>query len=64
VDNQVQDPPNNPNIVEEKEKENPKEPTKKDDQVAVDNQEKSFVPKGPFPQRLQLTRKKITVRKF
>jgi len=51
VDNQVQASPNNPNVI--KEKENPKESTKKDDQVVVDNQEKSFVSKAPFPQRLQ-----------
>ena len=58
VDNQVQAPPSNPNVVSEKEKENSKESTKKDDQVIIDNQDKSFVPKAPFPQRLQPTRKK------
>ena len=58
MDNQVYAPPNNPNVVKKKEKEDPKESTKKDDQVVVDNQEKSFVPKAPFPQRLQATRKK------
>ena len=58
VDNQVQAPPNNSNLINEKEKENPKDSTKKEDQVVVDNQEKSFQPKTPFPQRLQQTRKK------
>ena len=58
VDNQVGDPPNNPNFVKKKEKEDPKDSAKKDNQVVVDNQEKSFVPKTPFPQRLQPTRKK------
>jgi len=32
--------------------------TKKDDQVIVDRQDESFVPKAPFSQRLQPTRKK------
>jgi len=58
VDNQVQAPPNNRNVVKKKEKENSKESTKKNDQVVVDNQEKFFVPKAPFPQRLQPTRTK------
>ena len=58
VDNQVQAPPNNPNVAKEKEKENPNESTKEYDQVVIDNQEKSFVPKVPFSQRLQPTRKK------
>ena len=49
VNNQVQAPPNNSNVINEKEKENPKDSTKKEDQVVVDNQEKSFVPKAPFP---------------
>jgi len=63
VDNQVQNPPNNPNIVKEKEKEKPKESTKKDDQLIVDNQEKSFVPPHFLNVFNQLGRK-FTVRKF
>ena len=55
VDNQVQNPPNNhPNVEipnKEKEKEVPKESTKKYDQV-VDTQERSFLPKASFPQHL------------
>ena len=54
VDNQVQLPPNSPNVEnpsKEKEKEMPKESTKKDDQVVVDTQGNSFVPKTLFPQR-------------
>jgi len=47
VDNQVQTRPNNPNVIKKKEKENPKEPTKKDDQV-VDHQEKFFAPNPIF----------------
>jgi len=58
VDNQVQTPPNNPNVVNEKERENLKKSTKKDDQIVIDNQEKSFVPKAPFHQRLEPARKK------
>ena len=58
MDNQVQAPPDNPNIVKEKEKVEPKESRKKDDQVIADNQEKSFVSKASFPKRLQLIRKK------
>jgi len=58
VDNQVQAPPDNSNVVNEKEKDNPKDSTKKEDHVVVNNQEKSFVPKAPFPQRIQQTRKK------
>ena len=58
MDNQVYAPPNNPNVVKKKEKENPKESTEKDDQVVVDNQEQSFVPKALLSQCLQPTRKK------
>ena len=35
-----------------------KKTTKKKDQVVIDNQEKSFMPKASFPQHLQPTRKK------
>jgi len=62
VDNQVEVPSSNhPNIEipnKKKGKEIPKESTKKEDKVVVDTQEKSFVPKTPFPQRLQANRKK------
>jgi len=61
VDNQIQVPPNDPNvenIIKEKEKEISKESTKKDDQVVVDNQAKSFVPKASFPQHLQSNKKR------
>ena len=61
MDNQVQVPRNDPNvknIIKEKEKEISKESTKKDEQVVIDNQAKSFVPKAPFPQRLQANKKR------
>jgi len=45
-------------LSRKRKKENPKESTKKDDKVIVDNQEKFFMPKAPFPQRLQPIRKK------
>ena len=60
MDNQVQVLPNDPNvenIIKEKEKEISKDSTKRDDQVVVDNQAKFFVPKAPFPQRLQANKK-------
>ena len=68
VDDQVQIPPtkSHTNVEtsnKEKEKEVPKESTKKDDKV-VDTREKYFVPKAPFPQRLQPSKKKNHCKKI
>jgi len=61
----VQIPLNNhPNVeIKEKEKEVPKESTKKDKQV-VDTQEKSFVPKDHFLSIFKPIGRKIIVREF
>ena len=60
VDNQVQLPfdnhLNSENLNKQKEKEITPESIKKDDKV-VNTQEKTFVPRTPFSQRLQANRK-------
>jgi len=65
VNNQVQVPPNDPNVenlIKEKEKEISKELTKKDDQFVIDNQAKSFVRKAPFLNVFKPIRRKIIMR--
>jgi len=64
VDNQVQELQNNPNVVKEREKEDSKESTKKDDQVVVIIKKDPLCPRPYVLNIFNQLGRKITVRKF